>query len=625
MNGDGGGSAALHVVATAGHVDHGKSSLIVRLTGMDPDRLEEEKRRGLTIDLGFAWTVLPSGREIGFVDVPGHERFIRNMLAGVGPVRLVLFVIAADEGWKPQSEEHLQILDVLGTAGGVVAVTKADLVDVKELAERVEDVRARLAGTALQDAEVVPCSARTGDGVEELRAELDAMIDAAPRTETSQRPRHFIDRVFTIRGAGTVVTGTLTGGPLRVGQEAQLLPDGVRARIRGLQSHKRTLEEAVPVSRVAVNLAATAKETLGRGDVLALPGQWRPTAVVEGVVRGVRGLDHPVTQRGAYKLYAGSAERDARIRILDRERLEPHDEAFVRISLDRPVVFDIGDRFVLRDAGRRATVAGGVVLDLEPPRRVTHGNVIRLGARRGASREELSRLLVDERGAIRADDVLPLTGWSRPVATRLGAWIVSATIAAEVHETLRHALEAFHHDHPLLEGMPLAEARAVVAAAVSSATRERQPADPGLVEELLAAFAHERAVRRDATTVSLPSHDRSTAANPEARRLLEAVAAAEPSPPTVEELAAIGFTRDLVAAVCADGRLVRVSQDIVVTPAMLARAEELVRELAPRGELTVSAFRQRLGTSRRFALPILELLDTRGVTRRQGDVRVLRG
>jgi selenocysteine-specific elongation factor len=349
----------MNVVATAGHVDHGKSSLILRLTGMDPDRLAEEKRRGLTIDLGFAWCGLPSGREIGFVDVPGHERFIRNMLAGVGPVRLVMFVVAADEGWKPQSEEHLQIVDVLGASGGVVALTKQDLVDEETLASRAREVRAKLAGSRLADAAVVPCSAVTGFGLDALRAALDAMLERAPAPESEGRPRQFIDRVFTIKGAGTVVTGTLTGGPLTIGQEAEVLPTGHRARIRGLQTHRRSLETAQPVSRVAVNLAGTAKTELERGDVLTLPGQWRPTSMFEGWIRTVRGLNHTLTARGAYKLYAGSAERDARLRIFPTDELAPDGEAFVRVTVARPVVLDFKDSFVLREAGRQETVAGG--------------------------------------------------------------------------------------------------------------------------------------------------------------------------------------------------------------------------------------------------------------------------
>src|SRR5438128_2360363 len=326
----------LHVVATAGHVDHGKSALSLRLTGMAPDRLGEEKRRGLTIGLGFAWTTLPSGREVGFVDVPGHERFVRNRLAGVGPVRLVLFVGAADEGWEPLSEEHLQIVDVLGVDGAVVAVTKGDLVDEPALEARTEEVRARLSGTRLERAQIVPCSSVVPDGVEGLRAALDDLLAAAPVPERRARPRQFVDRAFTIRGAGTVVTGTLTGGPLSVGQEAEVLPSGHRARIRGLQTHKRSLETAVPVSRVAVNLAGTAKTELERGDVLALPGQWRPTTAFEAWVRPVRGVELPLTDRGAYKVYVGSAERYARIRLYGAKQLDAGGESFARIMVSRP-------------------------------------------------------------------------------------------------------------------------------------------------------------------------------------------------------------------------------------------------------------------------------------------------
>src|ERR687891_665549 len=253
----------MHVVATAGHVDHGKSSLILRLTGIDPDRWDEEKRRGLTIDLGFAWTTLPSGREIGFVDVPGHERFVRNMLAGVGPVRLVLFVVAADEGWKPQSEEHLEIVDVLGVDSAVVAVTKADLVEEDDLMIRIDEIADRLAGTALEGAPVVACSSSTGRGLDQLVAAIDAMVAEAPAPQDRGRPRIDIDRSFTIRGAGTVVTGTLTGGTLRVGDEVVVLPEGRTARIRSLQTHRRTVEVAEPVSRVAANLASTSREEVG--------------------------------------------------------------------------------------------------------------------------------------------------------------------------------------------------------------------------------------------------------------------------------------------------------------------------------------------------------------------------
>ncbi|MGH2636173.1 MAG: selenocysteine-specific translation elongation factor, partial [Actinomycetota bacterium] len=347
--------APLHVIATAGHVDHGKSSLILRLTGIDPDRLEEEKRRGLTIDLGFAWCTLPSGREIGFVDVPGHERFVRTMLAGVGPVRLVLFVVAADEGWKRQSEEHLAIVDVLGVDGAVVALTKLDLVDAGRLSAVRDELRDRLGKTALADAPLIACSSSTGEGMEDLVGTLDAMVAAAPPSPSDGRPRQFVDRVFTIAGAGTVVTGTLTGGPLASGDEVQAFPSGARARIRALQTHKRAIEVARPVSRVAVNLAGVERARIDRGDVIARPGAWRPTSVLEARIRPVRGLSHPVGSRGAFTFHAGAAERGATLRLYDAAEL-PIEGAFARIRLSSPIVLDVHDRFVLRDSGRRETV-----------------------------------------------------------------------------------------------------------------------------------------------------------------------------------------------------------------------------------------------------------------------------
>ncbi|HXF56846.1 MAG TPA: selenocysteine-specific translation elongation factor, partial [Actinomycetota bacterium] len=464
--------APLQVVATAGHVDHGKSALILRLTGMDPDRLAEEKRRGLTIDLGFAWTTLPSGREVGFVDVPGHERFVRNMLAGVGPVRLVLFVVAADEGWKPQSEEHLQIVDVLGVEGAVVALTKRDLVDGATLEERTAEVRARLEGTRLEGAPVVPCSAVTGEGLEELVKALDEMLLAAPPPEDRGRPRQFLDRVFTIKGAGTVVTGTLTGGPLRVGQEVEVLPSGHRARIRGLQTHRRTIEVARPVSRVAANLAGTPKEELERGDVLTLTGQWRATSAFEGWLRPVRGLGHHLTARGAYKLYAGSAERDARLRLYGTAELRSGEEAFVRVSLSRPVVLDVHDRFVLREAGRRETVAGGIVLDPDPPSRPGPDPAARLRARLRADRGEVARLLVRERGVVAAADVFILCGAEAAEAVRrgavaLGGFVADPEAVERAAGELVRALAAHHAAHPLLPGLEVGEARALVLRALA--------------------------------------------------------------------------------------------------------------------------------------------------------------
>jgi selenocysteine-specific elongation factor len=602
------------VVATAGHVDHGKSALIQRLTGMDPDRWAEEKRRGLTIDLGFAWGELPSGREIGFVDVPGHERFIRNMLAGIGPVRLVLFVVAADEGWKPQSEEHLQIIDVLGAEGGVVALTKRDVVDDETLALAEEEVQERLNGTALQKAEVVACSSVTGRGLDELRAALDRMIASMPEPERDGRTRQYVDRVFTIRGAGTVITGTLTGGPLEVGMEVEMYPTGQRARIRGLQSHKRSIERAVPVSRVAANLVGVERDALSRGDVVGPAGRWRPTALIEARVIPVRGLDHALGARGAYKLYAGSAERDARIRFYE-------DGAFARIRLSEPLVLDVRDRFVLREAGRRETVAGGIVLDVEPPLRPGPDPGARLAARDEAERDELPPLLLAERGAIRVEDVEVLTGVVPEEidgAVRAGAWWVSEPLDDLVAGVVGHALEEFHRDHPLREGADVQLARS---AAGDALERAGGVADPGLVDALLDLYASRGLIVRTASEARLATHRVELEERREdVDRLVKTIADGEPTPPTVAELVASGHSREVIDAAARNGLVVKVSPDLVFTTAFVQTAQEAVAHLGA-GGVSVSAFRERVGTSRKYAVPLLEYFDRTGLTQRRGDLR----
>ena len=611
-----------HVVATAGHVDHGKSSLIIRLTGTDPDRLAEEQRRGLTIDLGFAWGTLPSGVEIGFVDVPGHERFVRNMLAGVGPVRLVLFVVAADEGWKPQSEEHLGIVDVLGVDGAVVALTKRDLVDEARLADARADVRAHLSGTALAGAEIIACSTRTGEGLDELARGLDAMIAAAPAPEQDGRPRQFIDRIFTIKGVGTVVTGTLVGGRIAVGEEVEIHPDGERARVRGLQTHKRVIEVALPVSRVAANITGIERDELERGDVLGRPGDWRPTRVFEARVRPVRDLERPLTARGAFKLYAGSAERDVRIRLYGRTQLEAGEDAYARIQLSAPLVLDVYDRFVIREAGRRATVAGGVVLDPNPPTRPGAGAETRLAARERASRGELPALLVAERGAIRAARLSLLTGVTRgdvAGAARIGGWWVSDELRSAAEVVVLEALRRFHEEHPLAPGEDVAIVREMLGAHLS---RAGTTSDPGFVEAVLDDLERRGEIVREGTSLRRPTHRVAAEQSDEVLRLVEAVATGEPTPPTFAELLAGGVARETIDAAVQAELLVRVSKELVMSPGFVQRGLEAVR--AAKGGITVSAFREALGTSRKYALPLLEHFDTRGMTRREGDVRIAR-
>ena len=608
----------LKVVATAGHVDHGKSSLILRLTGIDPDRWAEEKRRGLTIDLGYAWTTLASGREIGFVDVPGHERFIGNMLAGVGPVRLVLFVVAADEGWKPQSEEHLQILDVLGVRGGVVALTKRDLVNDEALALAETAVRERLSGTGLANAPIVAVSSTTGEGFDDLSAALEVMLDDAGDPEEA-RARLFVDRVFTIKGAGTVVTGTLGGDCLRVGDEVELYPSGTMARIRSLQTHEREEGQACPVSRVAVNLVGVEREELSRGAVLGAPEAWRSTTLFEAQLRPVRGLSHAITARGAFKLYAGAAETDARLRLYGTTSLEPGDEAFVRIRTSQPLVLDVGDRFVIREAGRRETVAGGVVLDVAPPAKAGGDPIGRLTFRRGAARDELTGLLVAERGAVPRAEAVILTGSRADGGVRIGEWLVTDEVRAAVEAAVTSALADHHAEHPLEPGAELASVRRVTLQTLRS---EGAPTETELADAMIRDLCDRGVAARDGATIRLASHRVALSERSEdIDRLLEAIDGEnEATPPTVKELVAGGIGRDVIDAAAREGLVVRLTSDLVVTTGFVARAETTIRSMGETG-ITVSALRESLGTSRKYAIPLMEWFDQRGVTRREGDVR----
>ncbi len=606
----------LRVVATAGHVDHGKSSLIVRLTGMDPDRWEEEKRRGLTIDLGYAWCELPSGREVGFVDVPGHERFVANMLAGVGPVRLVLFVVAANEGWRRQSEEHLAILDVLGIEGGVIALTKRDLVDDAALARVEEEVHERVDGTVLGGAEMIHVSATTGQGLDDLRTALDRMLAVAPAPEET-RTRLFVDRVFTISGAGTVVTGTLGGGELAVGDEVELYPHARNARVRSLQTHERNEVRVAPVARVAANLVGTGKEDLARGDVLGAPAAWRPTTTFEGILRPVRGLAHPITGRGAFKVYAGASEADATIRLLEGASLEAGGEAYVRITTARPLVLDVFDRFVLRESGRQETVGGGSVLDPAPPRRAGRSPESRLARRASAARDELPAILAEEREAVQASEALLLTGSSAGIPQAAG-WLFRQGLLQEIGPALVHHVQAFHEDHPLEEGVPLASARRVLADLVRPANGRL---DPRSIDPMLDRLVADGLLVRTSTSIALPSRaPAEQGGNPLVQQVTEAISSEPAQPPTIKELVAQGIGRDAIDAAIRAGLVVRVAPDLVFLPELIDRAREIVASASGSG-ITVSAFREALGTSRKYAVPLLEWFDQRGITRRDGDLR----
>ncbi len=564
----------MSIVATAGHVDHGKSTLVLALTGMDPDRFAEEKARGLTIDLGFAWTTLPSGRTLSLVDVPGHVRFIKNMLAGLGGIEAALFVVAAPEGWKPQSEEHLRILELAGVRHGLVALTKVGLVDEETVELARLELTDAVARTFLADAPVVEVDAPTGRGVDELRDALDALVGQLPGTRDDDRPRLWVDRVFAARGSGTVVTGTLTGGSLRTDDELEITPSGRRARVRALQSRQRPTDRAEPGNRVAVNLSGVARDALTRGHALVRPGQWHLARTVDASFRVLAGLEHELSRRGAYQAYVGSGEHAVRLRVLGAEAIDPGDEGSVRLYLPLALPLLPGDRFVLRESGRDETVGGGEVLDVDPV----------LAASRARPTASVDRV-VAERGWVETDRLERLTGERR--SSTIGRWVVDPSALDAAITELRAAVESAG---PL--GLDLA------------ALDDRKRA-------LLATLGD---VSIDGGRARLAAEDPRLDDHP----YLAALRAAPFCPPEPTDV-----PRDELRELVRRGLVVERDGSYFAPSALDDAARRLAGPLtaAPDG-LTVAQVRDLLGTTRKHALPILAHLDASGVTRRRGDLRV---
>jgi selenocysteine-specific elongation factor len=590
------------VVATAGHVDHGKSTLVRALTGMEPDRLAEERRRGLTIDLGFAWTTLASDTDLAFVDVPGHERFVTTMLAGAGPVPAALMVVAADEGWMPQSAEHLDALDALGVEHGLLAVTRCDLLDPEPARE---DALAEIARSSLGAVEVVEVCAPRGEGLDVLRTALDRLVAAVPDPDPDADVRLWVDRAFTIRGAGTVVTGTLGAGTVRVGDELELR--GRRVHVRGLQSLGEPVERARGVARIAVNLRGIPREAVTRGDALLTPDAWLTPAEVDVALRGVRGAEPGPLPREVM-LHVGSAAIAVHVR--------PLGPGFVRLRPERPLPLRIGDRAVLRDPGRRAVVAGVTVLDVRPPALRRRGAAARRAVELaepgvGTAAGELRR-----RGMARAADLVAMGVPRAEVdalapAVRAEGWLVSPARAAEAVSAVADGVRAHDAAEPLDPGLMVEAARraanlptpglvAAVLAAVPPGERASAPElregrvhlgrERGLPERVYAAL---EALREDLTADPFRA--------PEADRLTE-----------------LGLgTRELAALVRA-GELIAIADGVVLLPDAPDRAVELLRGLGP--TFTLSEARKALGTTRRVAVPLLEHLARTGRTVRADEL-----
>lgn len=592
------------VVGTAGHVDHGKSTLVEALTGRDPDRWEEEKRRGLTIDLGFAWTKLDDA-EVGFVDVPGHERFIKNMLAGVDAIDAALFVVAADEGWMPQSEEHLVILDLFGIASGVVAITRADLVDQEALELVALDVRERLEGTSLAGSPIIATAAPMGRGIAEIRAELQQTL-AASCDPGGGRARLWVDRAFTIGGAGTVVTGTLRDGPVSIGDTLALWPRQRPLRVRGLQTHERPVDRATPHNRVALNLAGIDRDQSPRGSMIGRPDDWAPTSGFLAQLRRARYVKEPLRSRGAFHLHVGTAAGRADVRLLEAETLDAAGAAL--IHTDAPLPLKTGDRFVLRDVGRRLVVAGGAVLDPHPPTRAARSRAaLALLRPIGTTPDARASALLGVRGRARLDVLAADSGGGTPDSALTAAGVaVSLAALDEMLRRARRVLTAFHEANPLRPGMP----RASLAEQLDVSLPELESL-VGHTTELV----DERAVIRLAE-FSGALDEAAEAAWDQARAALRTACL---SPPRRGEL---GLGEDLLHALVRRGELVEVSETLVYLPETLDGLAARLRDLEQ--PFTVAAFRDVMGITRKHAVPLLEWLDDGGFTRRQGDLRFLR-
>ena len=607
------------VVGTAGHIDHGKSTLITALTGIDPDRLAEEKRRGMTIDLGFAHMTLPSGREIGIVDVPGHARFMRNMLAGAHGLDAVLLVVAADEGVMPQTREHLDVLDLLEVRRGLVVLTKVDLVDADWLSLVKEEVAAAVAETSLGAAPVLAVSAVTGLGLPELIAALDALLgESTPRPDTG-RPRLPIDRVFTMSGFGTVVTGTLVDGTIHTGDEMEVLPGGRLVRLRGLQRHNEKADSVGPGSRVAANLSGVDKSELERGDVLAQPRAVQEARRIDARLRVLRSAPKPIRHGAEHLLHTGTAEVAARVIVLDGDEIGPGAEGWVQLYLERPIAAMPRDRFILRIASPATTVAGGTFVDVAPRKHSRHDSAVSesLVRRAGGSvlEEELRKY---PRGvtvaALLKASIAPEADVDSLPARRLGEWIFDNDAWAAITARAERELADYHAAFPFRPGVAREELR--------NRLGVPPPSFPAIVKGLV---EDGRMVEANGL-LAAPGHSVTIATAGPAAGLVELIRAGGFSPPSLTDaMQRTGATEEMVRALVQRGDLVRLSADIAFSKDSYEQALGVVREIiASEGSVSVAQLRDRMAASRRPALALLEHLDAEHVTRRVGDARVLR-
>jgi len=628
----------MHIVGTAGHVDHGKSTLISALTGTNPDRLKEEIAREMTIDLGFASMALPGGETIGIIDVPGHRDFVGNMLSGIGGIDAVLLVIAANEGVSAQTREHLAILDLLEITRGLIVLTKCDLVSDTDWLELVElEAQESVEGTSLENAPVLRISAQTGEGLDQLKLSLAELLAAIPPKRDLNRPRLPVDRVFTLSGFGTVVTGTLLEGSFSLGDDVVCLPGGKTGRIRGLQNHNRKLQKVTPGYRTAINLNNLSKEDINRGDVIALPGTYKPTKRVDAAVRLIHEATTELKHNMSLKVFAGASETLARVRLLGMESLAPGEEGFVQLELEEPLVAIRGDHYVLRLPSPAATIGGGVILDTQPTRRyrrfdevtLTRLEQLRVGKRADLVMQALDRLNVTNLAALTSHTSLPaaeienqvselesageiifLSKHPNPAKTQL----ISVQNWQSSTNRILGTLDDFHRNFPLKAGI----------------SRELLKSGLKLTQEqfdlILDLLNQQGQLVEQGTLVWAASHSILLTPQQEAlaASLLEKFAESPHTPPDVNESEA-ELGPDVLEGLIATNRLVRVSDTVLFLPGTIESMKSWVQEaIQANGSMSLAQFRDHFQTSRKYAAAFLEYLDSIGYTLRKGDVRVLR-
>ncbi|HYN86973.1 MAG TPA: selenocysteine-specific translation elongation factor [Ardenticatenaceae bacterium] len=622
----------MRVIGTAGHVDHGKSTLVQALSGINPDRLKEEQEREMTIDLGFAWITLPSGREASIVDVPGHEDFIKNMLAGVAGFDLALLVIAADESVMPQTREHLAILNLLAIPRNVVALTKIDLVDDPEWLDLVcAEIEETLAPTHLAGAPILPVSARTGVGLDRLSAALDQLLDETNPRPDLGRPRLPVDRTFVMSGFGTVVTGTLADGSFAVGDEIEVLPSGKRARIRGLQSHNLKVERAGPGRRVAINVSGIDTVEIRRGDVVARPGTYAATSLVDVALDLLPDAPAPLRHNQSLDFFSGAAEALGHVRLIGSRELVPGERTFAQLRLDRPVVLARGDRFIVRQPSPSQTLGGGVVLDADPGRRwrrfrpetVQRFRLLSEGSPADLVLQRLQANEPTDEGTLTRSVPLPAGTVSQALTQLLAEGqalrladgsLLSARGWTRLGQEMDRILAAYHQQFPLRLGMPREE------------LASRLQLKPKPFAAFLAVAVAQGLIVETGGVVSRLGHAVRLSPSQQAgvAAVLAQFAAQPYTPPNAgDAIRALG--EELLTLLVARGDLVRLSPEVLLAPRAYAEMRQFVAEhIHAHGSITAAELRDRFDTSRKFAIALLEHLDNQHVTRRVGDKRILR-